>query len=145
MPKIITSTDKEVIFKSESHKLHNAATVLAGASIKRGQPVKLDPATGHLTPLVAADNVRLMVGISTHNAAEGTVCTYMAKGFCTVYGIAEGALNAGPAHLGTALVEPNITSYHQISQADALTAANMLGWVMEPVADTENCRIVIAG
>jgi len=145
MANSISSTDKEVIFKSESHKLHNAATVLTGASIKRGQPVKLDGATGELTPLLPADNVRLMVGISNHNAAAGDVCTYMAKGYCVVFGTAEGAITAGPVHLGTELQAPNNTSYHEYAQGDAITANNMVGWSMDAVSDTENCRIIIAG
>ena len=137
MPAQISSTPKTPIFKSESHKLHDAYEVKAGNSVKTGQPVKLDP-TGTIVPAGAAETNVNIIGIAIMDGAAGDTVTVMTKGYAIIWCEAEGAVVAGPVKTGTGMG----TTYLQVTD-DTVGDANAFGWCLDAVADTMECRVLI--
>lgn len=88
-------TPQAVIYKSESHKLHQAFTVKAGDTIIQGQPVMLN-ADGTISPYVGT-GIYLGIAItdSVYPAYPGDEVTVMVQGFAVVYGVATAAVTAG--------------------------------------------------
>lgn len=89
-------TPQTVVFKSESHKLHQAFVVKEGSVIIQGQPVKLnDDGTiegytgeGHYLGIAMTDSV--------YPCYPGSEVTVAVEGFAIVYGIANGTIKCGP-------------------------------------------------
>lgn len=88
-------TPQAVIYKSESHKLHQAFTVKQGDTIIQGQPVMLN-ADGTISPYVGT-GIYLGIAItdSVYPAYPGNEVTVMVQGFAVVYGVATAAVTAG--------------------------------------------------
>ena len=88
-------TPQAVIYKSESHKLHQAFPVKNGNTIVQGQPVKLND-DGTISPYTGSkDEVYLGIAVNYSKypaypatAAEVEV-TVMMEGFAVIHGIAE--------------------------------------------------------
>lgn len=91
-------TPRAVIYKSESHKLHQAFCVKSGSKIVKGQPVALE-ADGTISPYTAAegqiylgiavtDNVNPAYGAQRNFPVEVTV---MVEGFAIVNWVAAAA------------------------------------------------------
>lgn len=90
-------TIQAVIYKSESHKLHQAFPVKDGDTIVQGQPVKLNP-DGTISPYLGAEGegevyLGIAVNYSKYPAypatAAGVEVTVMMEGFAVIHGIAK--------------------------------------------------------
>lgn len=88
-------TPQAVIYKSESHKLHQAFPVKDGDTIVQGQPVKLNP-NGTISPYIGGeDGVYLGIAVNYskhpayHATAAGVEVTVMMEGFAVIHGIAK--------------------------------------------------------
>ena len=95
-------TPQAVIYKSESHKLHQAFPVKDGDTIVQGQPVKLN-SDGTISPYTGVDSevyLGVAVNYSKYPAypatAAGVEVTVMMEGFAIIHGIAkEGITTTG--------------------------------------------------
>lgn len=88
-------TPQAVIYKSESHKLHQAFPVKDGDTIVQGQPVKLNT-DGTISPYIGAEGevyLGIAVNYSKYPAypatAAGVEVTVMMEGFAVIHGIAK--------------------------------------------------------
>ena len=88
-------TPQAVIYKSESHKLHQAFPVKSGDTIVQGQPVKLNN-DGTISPYTGAKGevyIGIAVNYSKYPAypatSQGVEVTVMVEGFSVIHGIAK--------------------------------------------------------
>lgn len=88
-------TPQAVIYKSESHKLHQAFPVKNGETIVQGQPVKLNT-DGTISPYTGVEDevyLGIAVNYSKYPAypatAAGVEVTVMMEGFAVIHGIAK--------------------------------------------------------
>ena len=88
-------TPQAVIYKSESHKLHQAFQVKNGVTIVQGQPVKLND-NGTISPYTGVkDEVYLGIAVNYNKyhaypaTAAGVEVTVMMEGFAVIHGIAK--------------------------------------------------------
>lgn len=91
-------TTQTVIYKSESHKLHQAFPVKSGDTIVQGQPVKLND-DGTISPYTGAAGdmyLGIAVNYSKYPAypanAAGVEVTVMVEAFAIIHGIAKAEL-----------------------------------------------------
>ena len=94
-------TTQAVIYKSESHKLHQAFPVKDGDTIVQGQPVKLNT-DGTISPYTGAEDevyLGIAVNYSKYPAypatAAGVEVTVMMEGFAVIHGIAKDEITTG--------------------------------------------------
>lgn len=94
-------TPQAVIYKSESHKLHQAFPVKDGNTIVQGQPVKLNT-DGTISPYTGAEGevyLGIAVNYSKYPAypatAVGVEVTVMMEGFAVIHGIAKADITTG--------------------------------------------------
>ena len=93
--KVGGQTLQAVIYKSESHKLHQAFPVKDGDTIVHGQPVKLNN-DGTISPYIG-DEGEVYLGIAVNYSkypaypatAVGVEVTVMMEGFAVIHGIAK--------------------------------------------------------
>lgn len=88
-------TPQAVIYKSESHKLHQAFPVKDGDTLVQGQPVKLNT-DGTISPYTGVESevyLGIAVNYSKYPAypatAAGVEVTVMMEGFAVIHGIAK--------------------------------------------------------
>ena len=93
--KVGGQTLQAVIYKSESHKLHQAFPVKDGDTIVHGQPVKLNP-DSTISPYTGAEGevyLGIAVNYSKYPAypamAAWVEVTVMMEGFAVIHGIAK--------------------------------------------------------
>lgn len=95
MTKVGAVTPRVVIYKSESHKLHQAFKVKSGDTIVAGQPVMLNT-DGTISPYLGTG---LYLGIATTNsetpAYNDDEVTVMCSGFAVIYGLSNGVIAPG--------------------------------------------------
>lgn len=91
-------TPQAVIYKNESHKLHQAFPVKDGDTIVQGQPVKLN-IDGTISPYTGTEGevyLGIAVNYSKYPAypatAAGVEVTVMMEGFAVIHGIANGEI-----------------------------------------------------
>lgn len=124
------TTPRVVIYKSESHKLHQAFPVKASVKIYAGNPVAIT-ADGTIE-LLTKDNEANYLGIAVtdnnnpaykESANAGPVeVTVAVQGFMIINAISEAALNAGPVEIGAGMDATNhFTKFKTFTQADAAT------------------------
>lgn len=124
------TTPRVVIYKSESHKLHQAFPVKALVKIYAGNPVAIT--TEGTIELLTKDNEANYLGIAVtdnnnpaykESANAGPVeVTVAVQGFMIINAISEAALNAGPVEIGTGMDATNhFTKFKTFTQADAAT------------------------
>lgn len=124
------TTPRVVIYKSESHKLHQAFPVKASVKIYAGNPVAIT-ADGTIE-LLTNDNEANYLGIAVtdninpaykESANAGPVeVTVAVQGFMIINAISEAALNAGPVEIGTGMDATNhFTKFKTFTQAAAAT------------------------
>lgn len=124
------TTPRVVIYKSESHKLHQAFPVKASVKIYAGNPVAIT--TDGTIELLTKDNEANYLGIAVtdnnnpaykESANAGPVeVTVAVQGFMIINAISEAALNAGPVEIGTGMdVTNHFTKFKTFTQADAAT------------------------
>lgn len=109
------TTPRVVIYKSESHKLHQAFPVKASVKIYAGNPVAIT-ADGTIELLTVANEANYLGIAVTDNinpaykesANAGPVeVTVAVQGFMIINAISEAALNAGPVEIGTGMDATN--------------------------------------
>ena len=126
------TTPRVVIYKSESHKLHQAFPVKTSVKIYAGNPVAIT--TDGTIELLTKDNEANYLGIAVtdnnnpaykESANAGSVeVTVAVQGFMIINAISEAALNAGPVEIGTGMDATNhFTKFKTFTQADAAASA----------------------
>lgn len=133
------TTPRVVIYKSESHKLHQAFPVNVKASVKiyAGNPVAIT--TDGTIELLTKGNEANYLGIAVtdninpaykESANAGPVeVTVAVQGFMIINAISEAPLNAGPVEIGTGMDDTNhFTKFKTFTQAgaDAATPVNFI-------------------
>lgn len=120
-------TPQAVIYKSESHKLHQAFPVKSGDTIVQGQPVKLNN-DGTISPYTgAADDMYLGIAVnySKYPAypanAAGVEVTVMVEAFAIIHGIAKAKLTPGYVKTDGTLDESGTYTKFQLSDENAET------------------------
>lgn len=124
------TTPRVVIYKSESHKLHQAFPVKASVRIYAGNPVAIT--IEGTIELLTKDNEANYLGIAvTDNInpaykesanADSVEVTVAVQGFMIINAISEAALNAGPVEIGTGMdVTNHFTKFKTLTQAGAVT------------------------
>ena len=109
-------TPRVVIYKSESHKLHQAFGVKESVTIVKGQPVALEKdgtispynGTGVYLGIAVTDNVSPAYLAQRGFPVEVTV---MVEGFAVVNGVAKAALEAGYVTTDGTLLNNRFTNY----------------------------------
>lgn len=124
------TTPRVVIYKSESHKLHQAFPVKASVKIYAGNPVAITT-DGTIELLTDANEANYLgIAVTDNNnpaykesANAGPVeVTVAVQGFMIINAISEAALNAGPVEIGTGMDATNhFTKFKTFTQADAAT------------------------
>ena len=132
------TTPRVVIYKSESHKLHQAFPVKASVKIYAGNPVAIT-ADGTIELLTAANEANYLGIAVTDNinpaykesANAGPVeVTVAVQGFMIINAISEAALNAGPVEIGTGMDATNhFTKFKTFTQADAASATRPVNFI----------------
>lgn len=160
MPSTLGSETKTIIVAGvEAHKLHQEFT--AAGTIKKGQPVKIDPTTGSVVAMASGNNENLCIGISIHNATSGQKVTVAVRGYVVTLGEATASSqNAGPVKCGTydstnslqrfTAAPAAIVGYVAAASAGSPTVAltlpdpAMIGWQLMPSTDAdEEIRVLI--
>lgn len=132
------TTPRVVIYKSESHKLHQAFPVKASVKIYAGNPVAITP--DGTIELLTKDNEANYLGIAVtdnnnpaykESANAGPVeVTVTVQGFMIINAISEAALNAGPVEIGTGMDATNhFTKFKTFTQADAASATRPVNFI----------------
>lgn len=133
------TTPRVVIYKSESHKLHQAFPVKASVKIYAGNPVAITP--DGTIELLTKGNEANYLGIAVtdninpaykESANAGPVeVTVAVQGFMIINAIsAEAALNAGPVEIGTGMDDTNhFTKFKTFTQADAASATRPVNFI----------------
>lgn len=132
------TTPRVVIYKSESHKLHQAFPVKASAKIYAGNPVAIT--TDGTIELLTKDNEANYLGIAVtdninpaykESANAGPVeVTVAVQGFMIINAISEAALNAGPVEIGTGMDATNhFTKFKTFTQAGANDATRPVNFI----------------
>ena len=124
------TTPRVVIYKSESHKLHQAFPVKASVKIYAGNPVAIT--TDGTIELLTKDNEANYLGIAVtdninpaykESANAGPVeVTVAVQGFMIINAISEATLNAGPVEIGTGTgmdTTNHFTKFKAFTQAGA--------------------------
>ena len=115
-------TQHAVIYKNESHKLHQAFTVKAGETIVQGMPVALSK-DGLIPYKDGVDDGVIYIGIamtdSQFPAYPGEEVTVAVKGFAIVYGVSEGELAMGDGVVPTGELDETGT-YVKYKKAEIL-------------------------
>lgn len=132
------TTPRVVIYKSESHKLHQAFPVKASVKIYAGNPVAIT-ADGTIELLTKANEANYLgIAVTDNNnpaykesANAGPVeVTVAVQGFMIINAISEAALNAGPVEIGTGMDATNhFTKFKTFTQADAEVATRPVNFI----------------
>lgn len=132
------TTPRVVIYKSESHKLHQAFLVKASVKIYAGNPVAIT--TEGTIELLTKDNEANYLGIAVtdnnnpaykESANAGPVeVTVAVQGFMIINAISEAALNAGPVEIGTGMDATNhFTKFKTFTQAAAAAVTRPVNFI----------------
>lgn len=114
------TTPRVVIYKSESHKLHQAFPVKASVNIYAGNPVAIT-AEGTIELLTNANEANYLgIAVTDNNnpaykesANAGPVeVTVAVQGFMIINAISEAALDAGPVEIGKIGTGTDATTNH---------------------------------
>jgi hypothetical protein len=124
------TTPRVVIYKSESHKLHQAFPVKASVNIYAGNPVAIT-ADGTIELLTNGNEANYLGIAVTDNinpaykesANAGSVeVTVAVQGFMIINAISGTALGAGPVEIGTGMDDTNhFTRFNAFTEAEAAT------------------------
>lgn len=132
------TTPRVVIYKSESHKLHQAFPVKVSVKIYAGNPVAITD-DGTIELLTKANEANYLGIAVTDNinpaykesANAGSVeVTVAVQGFMIINAISEAALSAGPVEIGTGMDGTNhFTKFKTFTQADAASATRPVNFI----------------
>lgn len=126
--KVGSRTPQAVIYKSESHKLHQAFPVKKDDIIVQGQPVKLNN-DGTISPYTGVEGeiyIGIAIGYSQYPAypplAAGVEVTVMVQGYTVIHGIAKEAIaTTGYVQTDGTLDDSGIYPNYKSSAANAET------------------------
>lgn len=132
------TTPRVVIYKSESHKLHQAFPVKASVRIYAGNPVAIT--TEGTIELLTQANEANYLGIAVtdnsnpaykESANAGSVeVTVAVQGFMIINAISETALSAGPVEMGTGMDATNhFTKFKTFTQAAAAAVTRPVNFI----------------
>lgn len=141
------TTPRVVIYKSESHKLHQAFPVKASVKIYAGNPVAIT--TDGTIELLTKDNEANYLGIAVtdnnnpaykESANAGSVeVTVAVQGFMIINAISEAALNAGPVEIGNGMDATNhFTKFKTFTQAGTEAATRPVNFISLTEASTKD-------
>lgn len=128
------TTPRVVIYKSESHKLHQAFPVKGSVKIYAGNPVAITP-EGEIELLTKANEANYLgIAVTDNNnpaykesANAGPVeVTVAVQGFMIINAISEAALDAGPVEIGNT---NHFTKFKTFAQADAAAATRPMNFI----------------
>lgn len=131
------TTPRVVIYKSESHKLHQAFSVKAPVKIYAGNPVAITP-DGTIELLTNANKANYLgIAVTDNNnpaykesANEGLMeVTVAVQGFMIINAISEVALDAGPVEIGTGMDANHFTKFKTFTQAGADAATHPVNFI----------------
>lgn len=132
------TTPRVVIYKSESHKLHQAFPVKASVKIYAGNPVAITT-DGTIELLTNANEANYLgIAVTDNNnpaykesANAGPVeVTVAVQGFMIINAISEAALNAGPVEIGTGMDATNhFTKFKTFTQAGVDAATRPVNFI----------------
>lgn len=133
------TTPRVVIYKSESHKLHQAFPVKASVKkIYAGNPVAIT-IDGTIELLTKANEANYLgIAVTDNNnpaykesANAGPVeVTVAVQGFMIINAISEAALDAGPVEIGTGMDDTNhFTKFKTFTQASADAVARPVNFI----------------
>lgn len=132
------TTPRVVIYKSESHKLHQAFPVKASVKIYAGNPVAITT-EGTIELLTDANKANYLgIAVTDNNnpaykesANAGPVeVTVAVQGFMIINAISEAALKAGPVEIGTGMDATNhFTKFKTFTQAGADAATHPVNFI----------------
>ena len=141
------TTPRVVIYKSESHKLHQAFPVKASVKIYAGNPVAIT-ADGTIELLTNANEANYLGIAVTDNInpaykestnAGSVEVTVAVQGFMIINAISEATLNAGPVEIGTGMDATNhFTKFKTFIQADAAAATRPVNFISLTKAATKD-------
>lgn len=134
------TTPRVVIYKSESHKLHQAFPVKGSVKIYAGNPVAItaDGTIELLTKGNEANYLGIAVTDNTNPAYKGSAnagsveVTVAVQGFMIINAISdsEATLNAGPVEIGTGMDATNhFTKFKTFTQAGAEAATRPVNFI----------------
>lgn len=132
------TTPRVVIYKSESHKLHQAFPVKAPVKIYAGNPVAISP-DGTIELLTNANEANYL-GIAVTDSinpaykesanASPVEVTVAVQGFMIINAISEAALAAGPVEISTGMDATNhFTKFKTFIQAGADAATRPVNFI----------------
>lgn len=132
------TTPRVVIYKSESHKLHQAFPVKAPVKIYAGNPVAIT--IEGTIELLTKDNEANYLGIAVTDSnnpaykasanADSVEVTVAVQGFMIINAISETALDAGPVEIGTGMDATNhFTKFKTLTQAGADAATSPVNFI----------------
>ena len=132
------TTPRVVIYKSESHKLHQAFPVKASVKIYAGNPVAIT--VEGTIELLTKDNEANYLGIAVtdsinpaykESANAGSVeVTVAIQGFMIINAISEAALGAGPVEIGNGMdATDHFTKFKTFTQAGAAAAIRPVNFI----------------
>lgn len=132
------TTPRVVIYKSESHKLHQAFPVKASVKIYAGNPVAIT-ADGKIELLTNANEANYLgIAVTDNNnpaykesANAGSVeVTVAVQGFMIINATSEAALDAGPVEIGTGMDATNhFTKFKTFTQAAAAAVTRPVNFI----------------
>lgn len=144
------TTPRVVIYKSESHKLHQAFPVNVKTSVKKiyaGNPVAIT-ADGTIELLTAANEANYLgIAVTDNNNpaykesanADSVEVTVAVQGFMIINAISEGALNAGPVEISTGMDDTNhFTKFKTLTQAGDASATRPVNFISLTKASTKD-------
>lgn len=143
------TTPRVVIYKSESHKLHQAFPVKGSVKIYAGNPVAITT-DGTIELLTKANEANYLgIAVTDNNnsaykesANAGPVeVTVAVQGFMIINAISEAALGAGPVEIGTGtgMDDTNhFTKFKTFTQADANAATPPVNFISLTKASAED-------
>lgn len=133
-------TPQAVIYKSESHKLHQAFVVKTGENIIQGQPVQINEDGTIQAWKKEKEGGRPYIGIavtdSYYPAYPGNEVTVAVRGFMVVYGLSNGEIKAGPVTPDPTAPVDDTNTYIKYNQGTddefiALNAASSAGELIQ--------------
>ena len=123
----------------ESHKLHQEFEVNAGASIKKGQPVKLSGAGEKIEQAGVGEANINIIGYAVHDGEAGDLVTIGMRAYAIIWAEAESAMVAGPVKYDHYEVP---TEAHRFE--DGAVAADHTGWALDDaVAIGDQIRVAV--
>lgn len=152
------TTPRVVIYKSESHKLHQAFPVKAPVKIYAGNPVAITPEgtielltkdneANYLGIAVTDNNNPAYKGLAKTGLMEVTVAV---QGFMIINAISEAELNAGPVEIGTSVeigtgmdATNHFTRFKTLTQASTEAATRPVNFISLTKASTKGVLIQV--